>query len=60
MNTVHHIRLAYVGCAKKTLALIVISSEEARIKVTLIRCDKMSHVKGHRNSCSLTNFAGVE
>lgn len=36
------------------------SSEEARIKVTLIKCDKMSHVKGCCNSCSLANFVGVE
>ncbi len=40
--------------------VIVNSSEEARIKVTLIKCDKMSHVKGRRNSCSLANFVGVE
>lgn len=39
---------------------IVDSSEEAGVKVTLMKCDKMSRVKGRRNSCSLANFAGVE
>lgn len=41
-------------------AVIVNSSGEPRIKVTLIKCDKMSLVKGRRNSCSLANFVGVE
>lgn len=45
---------------KNSGVVIVNSSEEARIKVTLIKCDKMSHVKGRRNSCSLANFVGVE
>lgn len=40
--------------------VIVNSSEEARIKVTLIKCDKMLHVKGRHNSCSLANFVCVE
>lgn len=39
-------------------AVIVNSSEEAPIKVTLIKCDKTSRVKGWRNSCSLANFDG--
>lgn len=45
---------------KNSGVVIVNSSEEARIKVTLIKCDKMSHVKGRRNSCSLANFVGVD
>lgn len=35
--------------------VIVNSSEEEPIKVTLIKCDNLSHLKGSRNSCSLTN-----
>lgn len=40
--------------------VIVSRSEEARVKVTLIKCDKMLHVTGRRNSCSLAHFVGVE
>lgn len=39
---------------------IVNSSDEARVKVTLIKGDKMSHVKRRRNSCSLANFVCIE
>lgn len=41
-------------------AVIVNSSEEACIKMTLIEHDRMSHVKGCRNSCSLANSVAVE
>lgn len=40
--------------------VIVNSSDEAHVKVTLIKGDKMLHVKRRRNSCSLANFVCVE
>lgn len=53
------IDLCVLGVLKNAGA-IVNSSEEAPIKVTLIKRDRLSHVKGCRNSCSLANFAVVE
>lgn len=44
----------------RNCSVIVNSSQEAPISVTLIKLDKMSYVKECCNSCSLTNFDGVE
>lgn len=46
--------------ASKNSSVIVNISEEAPIKVTLIKRDRMSHVKGGCNSCSLANFVVVK
>lgn len=40
--------------------VIVNSSEETGVTVTLIKRDKTSHVKECRNSCSFVNFVGTE
>lgn len=57
-SSVHHISLMKAERAQKLV--IVNTSEEDHIKVSVIKCDKMSHVKGRHNSCSLTNFVGME
>ena len=59
VKATHYIRVVSLDVLRNS-AVIVNNSEEACIKVTLIECDKMSHVTGRRNSCSLANFVGVE
>lgn len=41
-------------------SVIVNNSKEARINVTLIKWDKVSHVKERRNSCSFASFVDME